>query len=136
MERSRRTSPLYGAWLEAAPSLAARIRKGVRDCDLEALGVAMEQSTLAFHACAMTAVPSVLYMQPPTVAALHAVRDLRDRRGIPVFATMDAGPHVKALCRTEDAPAVRRALARAPGVGRTRIAAPGAGIEVFPEPIP
>jgi diphosphomevalonate decarboxylase len=92
----------------------------------------MEQSTLAFHACALSADPFILYFRPATVAALRTVRRLRDERGIPVYATMDAGPHVKALCEARHAERVRRALRRTEGVLRTVVAAPGPGVEVLP----
>jgi len=130
MERSRRTSPFFDAWVAAAPKLHRQVRKGVLDRDLDGVGAAMEQSTLAFHACAMASRPGIVYLRPPTLAALDTVRRLREDRGIPVYATMDAGPHVKALCRAEDAPAVRRALGRTEGVLRTMVAAPGDGVEI------
>ena len=132
MERTRRSSPYYEPWLEAAPPLAKRIRQALARRDLPRLGAAMEQSTLAFHACALAADPWILYLRPATVAALRTVRRLREERGIPVYATMDAGPHVKALCEAHHAERVRRALRRTEGVLRTVVAAPGPGVEVLP----
>jgi diphosphomevalonate decarboxylase len=130
MERSRRTSPFYEAWVAKAPAITKTIRTALRKKDLDALGAAMEQSTMAFHACAMTASPGILYWQPATMAALHTVRELRDERGISVWATMDAGPHVKALCHAKDARKVRRALRETEGVLETLVAAPGPGVTV------
>jgi diphosphomevalonate decarboxylase len=131
MERSRRTSPYYEAWVDAAPKLSRKVKRGLRTRDLPLLGAAMEQSTLAFHACAMASAPGILYFQPGTLAALATVRELRTRRGIDVFATMDAGPHVKALCHADDADKVRRALGRTEGVLATSVNAPGPGVEVL-----
>ena len=128
MERSRETSPFYDAWVEKAPAITQRIRKALKKRDLATLGAAMEQSTMAFHGCAMTSDPGILYWQPATMAALHTVRRLRDERGISVWATMDAGPHVKALCHADDARSVRRALRDTPGVLETLVAAPGPGV--------
>ena len=59
MERSRETSPFYDAWVAKAPAITKRIRQALRKRDLDTLGAAMEQSTMAFHACAMTAEPSI-----------------------------------------------------------------------------
>lgn len=129
MERSRKTSPLYAPWLQKAPALAKKVRDGLRDRDLAKLGVAMEQSTVMFHACAMTSVPSVYYWQPATIAALKTIQKLREK-GTEVYATMDAGPHLKALCRRKDAPSVKRALQRLPGVHSTLVARPGPGIKI------
>ncbi len=129
MEHTRRTSPYYDAWVAAAPALADAVRDGLAARDLTRVGEAMEQSTLAFHACAMAAGPAVLYLQPVTLAALATVRRLR-AEGVPVYATMDAGPHVKALCAAEDAPRVAEALGATPGVLRTLLASPGSGLLV------
>jgi len=129
MERSRKTSPYYQAWLEQAPKWSRKIKRAIRERDLDALGAAMEQSTLAFHCCAITSDPPILYWAPATLAALATVRRLRER-GVSTWATMDAGPHVKALCGADDASRVRRALDRTQGVTRTWIAKPGPSIEV------
>ncbi len=130
MERSRKTSPYYRAWIEEAPKWSRKIKRAIKDRDLDTLGAAMERSTLAFHCCAMTSDPPVLYWAPATLAALGTVRELRER-GISAWATMDAGPHVKTLCRAEDAERVRQALGRTKGVTRTWIAKPGPGVEVY-----
>lgn len=129
MELSRMTSPYYGSWVDAAPSWYEQIKRAIAERDLEMLGEAMEQSTLAFHGCAMTSRPSALYWGPGTIAALRTVRELRER-GVPAWSTMDAGPHVKALCDAADAPSVQRALESTPGVLDTIVAAPGPGISV------
>lgn len=130
MERSRKTSPYYRAWVKRAPRWAVAIKHAVRDRDLAALGSAMEQSTFSFHSCAMTSEPAILYWNPATVAALHTIIGLRES-GVPAWGTMDAGPHLKALCEATDAPRVQRALDRTPGVLETRVARPGPGIEVL-----
>jgi diphosphomevalonate decarboxylase len=129
MERSRKTSPYYQAWLDQAPKWSRKIKRAVKERDLDTLGTAMEQSTLAFHCCAITSDPSILYWAPATLAALATIRGLRER-GVSVWATMDAGPHVKALCGAGDATRVRQALDRTPGVTRSWVAKPGPDVEV------
>ena len=129
MEHTRRTSPYYDAWVSAAPALCAEVKRGIAARELVQVGEAMEQSTLAFHACAMAAAPGLVYLQPVTLAALATIRQLR-KDGLAVYATMDAGPHVKALCAAEDASRVARALEATPGVLRTILASPGEGLHV------
>jgi len=129
MERSRTTSPFYDAWIASAPRWCDAVRRAIRDRDLEHLGTAMEQSTLSFHCCAITSQPSTLYWSPATVAALRTVTQLR-ASGVPVWSTMDAGPHVKALCEVDDATRVGDALRQTPGVLRVVFTTPGAGVEV------
>ena len=129
MERSRKTSPYYEAWLDQAPKWARKIKRAIKERDLDRLGEAMEQSTLGFHCCAITSAPPIFYWAPATLSALATVRGLRER-GVSVWATMDAGPHVKALCGVGDASRVRQALDRTQGVTRTWVAKPGPDVEV------
>ncbi|MGB5284101.1 MAG: diphosphomevalonate decarboxylase [Polyangiales bacterium] len=129
MERSRKTSPYYQAWLEQAPKWSRKIKRAIKERELDTLGAAMEQSTLAFHCCAITSDPPIIYWAPATLAALATVRGLRER-GVSVWATMDAGPHVKALCAASDASRVRQALVRTEGVTRSWVAKPGPDVEV------
>jgi diphosphomevalonate decarboxylase len=130
MTHTRDTSPYYDAWVRSAPALADEVRAGLVERDLGRIGRAMEQSTLAMHACGLAAAPGLLYWQPATLAAFIRVRELRTD-GLEVYATMDAGPHVKALCRASDAVAVSAALGTVPGVLRTLLASPGPGVEIF-----
>lgn len=127
---SRRTSPYYDAWVERSPRIAATIREGLSKRDLVLLGEATEQSFTAMHALAFASSPFTLYFQPGSLAALTTVRRLRDVEGLPVYATMDAGPHVKALCGAKDVEHVAAALGQTQGVLRTIVADPGPGIEL------
>lgn len=127
---SRRTSPYYDAWVERSPQIAGTIREGLSKKDLSLLGHATEQSFTAMHALAFASSPFTLYFQPGSLAALATVRRLRDLEGIEVFATMDAGPHVKALCHVDQVEHVAHALGATTGVLRTIIADPGPGIEL------
>jgi diphosphomevalonate decarboxylase len=129
MTHTRLTSPYYEAWVQVAPQLAREVREGLLARDLARIGRAMEQSTLAMHACGFAAGPGLIYWQPATLAAFSRVRELREQ-GIEVYATMDAGPHVKALCHASDAIAVSQALGETPGVLRTLLAGPGPAVEV------
>ena len=85
------------------------------------------------HASAIAARPSVLYWTPATLEALAAVRALR-ASGVPAWATMDAGPHVKVLTSRDATPRVQAAMQAVPGVARVLVATPGEGarLEVAP----
>lgn len=126
MLHTQRTSPYYAAWVEGAPGVFARVRRAVLARDLEALGVAAEESALAMHAAALAACPGLVYWAGATVEAMEAVRRMR-ARGTLAFFTIDAGPHVKVLTSRADAAAVERGLAEVPGVLRLIRAEPGPG---------
>lgn len=110
MERSRRTSPLYATWVDQAEADVTEAKDAIAARDLPRLGRVMEASTYKMHATMMTSDPPLLYWQPDSVACLHAVWALREQEGVGAWTTMDAGPQVKILCRTEDAGRVARAV--------------------------
>jgi diphosphomevalonate decarboxylase len=129
MTLSEQTSPYYRAWVDCSDALVEEVRAGILARDLVKVGEAMEQSTLAMHACMMASRPGLIYLQPATLAALATVKQLR-KEGIEVYATMDAGPHVKALCHARDAERVAAALEATPMVLRTLTAHPGPALEI------
>jgi diphosphomevalonate decarboxylase len=129
MTLSEQTSPYYRAWVDCSDKLVEEVRAGILTRDLTKVGEAMEQSTLAMHACMMASRPGLIYLQPATLSALATVKRLR-KEGVEVYATMDAGPHVKALCHARDAERVAAALADTPLVLRTLTAHPGPGLEI------
>ncbi|MEO7092511.1 MAG: diphosphomevalonate decarboxylase [Polyangiales bacterium] len=127
MERTRRTSPYYPAWLDDAPKLAAEVRAAILARDLEKLGTAAEASALRMHACALAASPAIVYWTAATLELLAAVRAMR-ADGLSAWATIDAGPHVKILCAASDAPKI---VARVQALCvRTIVASPGEGARI------
>jgi diphosphomevalonate decarboxylase len=132
MEHTTRTSPYYRAWIDGVDADLAAARTAISEDDLDGLGRVAERSALRMHAAAMAADPAVIYWNPATLAAIEAVRALR-AAGTPVFFTIDAGPHVKALCRPQHADVVSGALAAVPGVSETLVASPGPGATILEE---
>lgn len=119
MSATSATSPFYGAWVDSSEATLTRMREAILAHDLEEVGRLTEHSCLALHSLMFTTQPALIYWNAATMAAIHAVRELR-AGGLPVYFTIDAGPQVKALCRPEDAGAVARALSSIPGVRETR----------------
>jgi diphosphomevalonate decarboxylase len=134
MSRTAATSPYYEAWLASVARDLADARAAIAARDLHRLGPVMERNALRMHASAMAAEPPILYWRPATLAAMRAVQDAREAGGPVGYFTMDAGPHVKALCLTADAPALVERLAAATGVERTLITRPGPGATVLEGP--
>jgi diphosphomevalonate decarboxylase len=123
-------SPYYPAWLDLAPRLYADMRQALLDRDFERVGVLVEQSSLAMHACAAAA--GVFYYTGATLEALAAVRALR-AKGAAVYATVDAGPHVKVLTKTEHAAEIGACLRALPAVLRVVEAHAGDGASLVGE---
>ncbi|OLO47785.1 diphosphomevalonate decarboxylase [Actinomyces oris] len=126
MRATMSTSPLFPAWAEASGKDLQVALEAVRVGDLERLGEVVEGNALGMHATMMAARPGIIYWLPQTVAALHEIRAMR-QEGLPVWATIDAGPNVKVLtegARAEEVAAALRdrlpaaaVLVRRPGDG-------------------
>jgi len=123
MAASAETSPYYPAWVASHPADLAAGEAAVRRGDFLELGEVMEHSTLKMHACMLATRPPLRYWTPGTLAALDALAALRSEGR--VFTTMDAGPHVKALCRRADEAVVAAVLR--PVARDVLIARPGNG---------
>jgi diphosphomevalonate decarboxylase len=132
MERTARTSPYYHAWLQSVPLDLREALAAIAERDLARLGAVSERNALRMHATAIAADPPIVYWTPATLAAMQTVHALR-AGGIPAYFTIDAGPHVKVLCRADDAANVAAALDATPGVLRTLVATPGRGAYVLQE---
>jgi len=132
MERTAITSPYYQGWLASVPADLDEARAAIAARDLPALGAVAERSALRMHACALGADPHILYWNPATVAAMNTVKQLRVG-GTAAYFTIDAGPHVKVLCHSSDAPRVAAELAATPGVMRVLVLAPGKGSHIVVE---
>ncbi|MFA6033620.1 MAG: diphosphomevalonate decarboxylase [Myxococcota bacterium] len=128
MERSRLTSAYYERWIGTHQADMDAARTAIKGRDFTVLGKIAEASCMKMHAVMMTSSPPLLYWRPATVAAMHAVWELRSS-GVEGYVTIDAGPHVKVLCLSGDAPQIAATLAGIPGVARTVIEKPGPGVE-------
>lgn len=128
MRQTLERSPYAAEWLRQAPRLHSLLRDALLAQDFVAMGELAEASALAMHAAAIAA--GVVYWNGATVEALRTVWALRDR-GIAAFATIDAGPHVKVLTRSPEAPHVRSALESTPGILRVVEAPVGEGARLL-----
>ena len=122
MLRTMATSPMYPAWTTTWEKDVSQARQAVLDRDLEALGVAMERSTLKMHSSMMTSDPPIRYWTGASVALMDVVEGLR-AKGVGAWWTMDAGPNVKILCEASDADRV--AAAAGTFVSQVEVLAPG-----------
>jgi diphosphomevalonate decarboxylase len=129
MQHTATTSPYFPAWVDSAPSTFAAIKEALLSRDFDALGTAAEHSALAMHAAAIAARPAVVYWTGATVEAINGVKRLR-ADGLPAYATIDAGPHVKVITRKGQAETVAERMRAVPGVLRTIVTEPGGAARV------
>jgi diphosphomevalonate decarboxylase len=132
MDHTAETSPYYPAWRAQVPRDLETAERALAAGDLAALGELAEANALAMHASAMAARPAIIYFQPATLALLAKVSELR-RAGVPAWATMDAGPHVKVLTDAAHAAQLTVELAAVLGCSRVLRSEAGPGAQVVAE---
>ncbi|KUN06016.1 dihydrofolate reductase [Streptomyces yokosukanensis] len=130
MRRTVDTSPLYEPWAVSSKDDLVEMRAALLAGDIEAVGEIAERNALGMHATMLAARPAVRYLSPATLTVLDSVLRLR-RDGVPAYATMDAGPNVKVLCRRADADRVAEAVRDAAPGGSVLVAAPGPGARLL-----
>jgi len=130
MKLTRDTSPYHAAFIAQCRWDYADARALLRDRDLPGLGALAERNALRMHADALAADPPIVYWEPPTIACLQTLRRLREE-GTGAWATIDAGPHVVALCAPEQASRVETALRGIAGVRDVLVCAPAGGARVM-----
>ena len=128
MNHCKATSPYFDSWIKQVPMDLKECKKLLKGDDLEPLGRLVEANALAMHAAAMASRPSTLFFQPQTLALLKTVTEFR-KTGMQAYATMDAGPHVKVLCRKSDANALTAKLSNQFPEIKTITAGIGAGVQ-------
>ncbi|MYR42862.1 diphosphomevalonate decarboxylase [Streptomyces sp. SID5910] len=132
MRRTVETSPLFEPWAASSRDDLTEMRKALLRADLDAVGEIAERNFLGMHATMLSARPAVRYLAPASLTVLDSVLRLR-REGVSAYATMDAGPNVKVLCRRTDADRVAEAVREAAAGGTVHIAGPGRGARLVDE---
>ncbi|TAL92662.1 MAG: diphosphomevalonate decarboxylase [Rhodanobacter sp.] len=130
MERSRHTSPFYPAWVSGAAADLTAACAAVQTRDFAALTAVSEHNCLKMHAVMQSSQPPLLYWSGTTLDCLQCLRALREREGVEVFFTSDAGAQVKAVCLPGAVTRVAAALADIPGVEQVLISGLGEGAQL------
>ncbi|NVM44351.1 MAG: diphosphomevalonate decarboxylase [Candidatus Lokiarchaeota archaeon] len=103
---------------------SVEIRKAIENNDFTTVGMISEKNCLYMHSVMMTSDPPLFYWNPDTLKVIKAVINNRnqyfqtykminkgvkqkEKEGIECYFTVDAGPNIHCLCRTEDIDAVQ-----------------------------
>jgi len=128
MRSSKETSPFHAAWIEQCRRDLPEALRLLEQRDLPGLGALAERNALRMHADALAADPPLLYWEPATIACLKELQLLRGL-GVQAWATIDAGPHVVAICAPADAKQVETRLRGVSGVKDVLVCAPAGGAQ-------
>ncbi len=82
---------------EQAHSNLEDLRAVLRSGDLKAFIVIVESEALTLHAMMMSSRPYFILMKPNTLEIIHRIWDFREKTGLPVCFTLDAGANVHVL---------------------------------------
>jgi diphosphomevalonate decarboxylase len=110
------SSPLQAARLASAPQRLDLCRKAILERDFEAFARVTELDSNLMHAVMMTSTPNLLYWQPATLAIMHQVMEWRQKQGVEVCYTIDAGPNVHVICPVYNQTFITQRLENIPGV--------------------
>lgn len=132
MRRTVETSPFFPAWVESVPLELDEMQRAIQRADFTAVGELAESNALRMHATMLGATPPVRYWNADTVAALDLVAQLR-HDGLEAYATIDAGPNVKVLCRPADSAAIAERFAASFDGLDLLVSGSGPGVRVLEE---
>lgn len=115
MTASRDTSPFYDGWLRATNEAFESGLRAVKNKDFDALAEISEASCRQMHALMLSTEPALIYWNAATLNCIEEITRMRDD-GLKVFYTIDAGSHVKAVCKADAVGRVRDQLRDVEGV--------------------
>lgn len=118
------TSPLQQARIDDTPRRLHTCRAALLARDFSQFAETIEEDSTLMHTIMMTSRPPLYYWLPPTLAILESVRQWR-AEGLPVCATIDAGPNVHIITLAEHKNEVANRLQTLPGVQTVLTATPG-----------
>lgn len=129
MQNARANSPFYQQWVDMANAQVPAMQAAINNHDLVTLGTLAEANALQMHAQNMVANPPFTYLTDVSWLIIETVKALR-ATGIPVYATMDAGPNVKLISQPADTEKIMAALRQVLPEIQVTVATPGPGIQI------
>lgn len=123
------TSAYFDAWVAENELACQKMLVALEAGDFTRVGELTERSALMMHATTLAANPPFTYMLPESLALVQYAQAMR-ADGIPVYATMDAGPNVKLLTTAEYADEVQSRVTAKFGE-QTVCAAPGPAAHIL-----
>lgn len=93
MDGNRYAENRYAEAREHFSQLLACLESG----DVDGFGKIAEAEALSLHALMMTSQPPFILMEPASLAIIQQVQAYRERTGLPVYFTLDAGPNIHLL---------------------------------------
>lgn len=74
-----------------------KIIEALKNEDMDAFGLIVEEEALTLHALMMTSHPSYVLLQPNSLKLIEVIRNYRNDTKLPLYFTIDAGPNIHLL---------------------------------------
>ena len=126
------SSVLQTARVATAEQRLSEIKAAIIRHDFQAFARIVEEDNNLMHAVMMTSRPPLFYWEPLSLHVMRAVREWRDRDGLRVCYTLDAGPNVHCICEADDAAEVAARLRALSETIEIRRSGAGRGAYVLP----
>ena len=102
MKLSVETSSIFNHWVERANDDFEKMKIYLKNNDFEKVGKIMEANTITMHNTTFKSNPSFSFLTKETYEVIKKIKRLRNKYGVKMYFTMDAGPNVKILYLKED----------------------------------
>ena len=103
------TSPFDSVRIKKSQEQANQIKKAILDDDFTTVGKIAEENAKYMHVVMMTSKPPLYYWHPHTLELIKLTPKIR-KEGLECYFSIDAGPNVHYLCRSEDTYELRKIL--------------------------
>jgi diphosphomevalonate decarboxylase len=97
------TSILQTTRVNSAEQRLQIVKETIKKRDFTQFAEVIEEDSNLMHAVMMTSRPPLFYWQPLSIEIMTSIREWRERDGIQVCYTLDAGPNVHCICVRSDA---------------------------------
>ena len=90
-------NPYAAVRFKQAKDNLAKLMKAMKEGDINVFIQIVEEEALTLHALMMTSTPSYVLMKPDSLVLIEKIRAYREKTGLPVCFTLDAGPNLHVL---------------------------------------
>jgi phosphomevalonate decarboxylase len=115
------TSPFYRPRLRYVKNMLAKMKRAIRNRDVDQIGELAEIDTLNLHAITMTGTERMVLFSPLSIQIIEEVKNLRSE-GVPCWYSLDTGPSVFVNTPANYARKVQRTIG---SIGNAIISDPG-----------
>ena len=102
MKLSVETSTIFNHWVERANKDFEKMTEYLKNNDFDKIGRRMESKTITMHNTTFKSNPSFSFLTKETYQVIKKIKRLRNKYGVKMYFTMDAGPNVKILYLEKD----------------------------------